>query len=359
MPVPEKKKMMVVQIYDEDSKREELISECDLDISKVLEEGEHDGWFPLQYKGRPAGEIYLEMTFYSAAPPPKRQPTRYGMRPKQHGGYAPPVPNVGHPAQHYPYHPTQPSNARPLPPAPAESHSTPTSHLGQYPPTHPSVPPSIQPSPYTGAYPPPAPTSSMSSGSQPPSGRPASYTGPQSVNHINRPTSPPAATPNPNSHLAPGAGHAPLLSSPYNPSATISSGASSHSNYGKYMNNGVSSNNNSTIGYPPSNHGGYPPYSNNNNNNNRNSYPPQTNSPYPPYPPSSNQFHRFPEPQQFPHGGGYPPQQADPLGTPFAAHQGSFYSPNPGNYPPRPYPPQHQNMGGYPPQHSNNGYPPY
>lgn len=43
MPVPEKKKKMVVQIYDEDSKREELISECDLDISKVLEEGEHDG----------------------------------------------------------------------------------------------------------------------------------------------------------------------------------------------------------------------------------------------------------------------------------------------------------------------------
>lgn len=43
MPVPEKKKMIVVQVYDEDAKRQELISETELDISKVLEEGEEDG----------------------------------------------------------------------------------------------------------------------------------------------------------------------------------------------------------------------------------------------------------------------------------------------------------------------------
>lgn len=42
MPVPEKKKTMIVQIYDEDSKREDLISEGEVDLTKVLEEGEHD-----------------------------------------------------------------------------------------------------------------------------------------------------------------------------------------------------------------------------------------------------------------------------------------------------------------------------
>lgn len=43
LPVPEKKKKVIVQVYDEDAKRQELISECELDITKVLEEGEDDG----------------------------------------------------------------------------------------------------------------------------------------------------------------------------------------------------------------------------------------------------------------------------------------------------------------------------
>lgn len=43
MPIPEKKKQMLVQVYDEDAKRKDLISELDLDISKVLEDGEQDG----------------------------------------------------------------------------------------------------------------------------------------------------------------------------------------------------------------------------------------------------------------------------------------------------------------------------
>lgn len=35
--------MVVVQVYDEDAKRQELISECELDITKVMEDGEEDG----------------------------------------------------------------------------------------------------------------------------------------------------------------------------------------------------------------------------------------------------------------------------------------------------------------------------
>lgn len=34
--------MVVVQVYDEDRKRQELISECELDISNVLAIGEED-----------------------------------------------------------------------------------------------------------------------------------------------------------------------------------------------------------------------------------------------------------------------------------------------------------------------------
>ncbi|KAI8365161.1 C2 domain-containing protein [Blakeslea trispora] len=66
LPIPEKKDKVVVQVYDEDGKRQELISECELDISKVLADGEDDDWFELQYRGKPAGEIYLELTFYAA-----------------------------------------------------------------------------------------------------------------------------------------------------------------------------------------------------------------------------------------------------------------------------------------------------
>ncbi|KAI9302868.1 C2 domain-containing protein [Cunninghamella echinulata] len=64
--VPEGKTKMRVQLFDEDAKKEDLISEADIDISEVIKVGEHDGWFQLMFKGRKAGEIYLELTFYSA-----------------------------------------------------------------------------------------------------------------------------------------------------------------------------------------------------------------------------------------------------------------------------------------------------
>ncbi|KAI8391139.1 C2 domain-containing protein [Radiomyces spectabilis] len=66
IPVPEGKTKMRVQLFDEDSKREDLISEGEIDITKAITEGEADDWFPLTYRGRSAGQIYLELTFYSA-----------------------------------------------------------------------------------------------------------------------------------------------------------------------------------------------------------------------------------------------------------------------------------------------------
>ena len=89
----EGKTKMYVQLYDEDAKREDLISEGTVDLATVIKDGEQDGkntkkitkkretrsicsfsdpfpcldWFQLTYKNRKAGEIYLEITFYSAA----------------------------------------------------------------------------------------------------------------------------------------------------------------------------------------------------------------------------------------------------------------------------------------------------
>ncbi|KAI9485864.1 MAG: C2 domain-containing protein [Benjaminiella poitrasii] len=339
LPIPEKKKKVVVQIYDEDGKRQELISECELDISKVLVEGEEDNWYPLTYKGRSAGEIYLELTFYSARPPPKRQPTRYGMsRPfKPPGGYVPTVPqNNNRPYPVSPQYPPQPVSTRP-PPVPVESQSTPTNYKNN---NNNSYPPQQRPNynynPVPRPYP-PNPTPSMSTGTQnsyrpqhqqqqqqpypPNNSRPLSYGGQPSLNP-QRPISPPApGSSNYANHLADY--NAPLLSSSYNPTST------SRPNYGYPP----------TAGYPPNNStGGYPPQ---NVAGNRNSYPN--------YSSNNNSFpqpHLFPEPQQF--TGGFAPH-SDHLGTPFAAHQGAYPPSNNQSYPP-------SASSNYPP---SSGYPPY
>ncbi|KAI7900669.1 C2 domain-containing protein [Cokeromyces recurvatus] len=228
LPIPENKKKVVVQVYDEDGKRQELISECELDISKVLMEGEEDNWYPLTYKGRPAGEIYLELTFYYARPPPKRQPTRYGMsRPfKPPGGYIPTVPQNNRP---YPtstqYPPSQTTNGIRPPPTPIESQSTPTNCNDTHYPSQqqPFYNYDATPRP----YPPLNPAPSISTGSQPSyrpqqssyppnnDSRPMSYGG-QPLLNSNRPVS--FSVPNPNYMNHPTNMNGPLLSSSYNPS---------------------------------------------------------------------------------------------------------------------------------------------
>ncbi|GAA5800704.1 hypothetical protein HPULCUR_006140 [Helicostylum pulchrum] len=361
LPVPEKKTLVVVQVYDEDAKRQELISECELDITKVLEDGEADEWYPLQYKGRSAGEIYLELTFYNAKPPPKRQPTRYGGRHPKPTGYAPPLPQQT-PQQSRPYNPSPypPSSfVRPAGgPIPVESHSTPTYQGSPYPPQQQQQqqPPQQQQQqrpPFninSSPYPPPVPTPSMSTGSQqhvyPPHqqqqqrpSRPNSYVPPPTNS---RPTSPPG----PGSYGSNTS--ASLLSSSYNPSNT----------------NGPPR--------PNSGYGGHPPSTSSSGNNpNRNSFP--NSYAASPYPPQQTQHGfnvgGFPEPQQF--STGYPPRtealgtpfaahQGTPFashqGTPFSAHQGTFHNAAPHGAAPG-YPPTNPN---YPPpqQHQYQGYPP-
>lgn len=58
---------MHVQVFDKDTMPNNLMGEGIVDLSKVLREKEHDGYFPLHYRGNQnAGDIYLELTFYSA-----------------------------------------------------------------------------------------------------------------------------------------------------------------------------------------------------------------------------------------------------------------------------------------------------
>ncbi|KAI8344905.1 C2 domain-containing protein [Choanephora cucurbitarum] len=67
MPVPAGHHHLHVQIFDKDQNPANLMAEGVVDLSRVLQEKEHDGYFPLQARGRPhCGDIYLELTFYSA-----------------------------------------------------------------------------------------------------------------------------------------------------------------------------------------------------------------------------------------------------------------------------------------------------
>ncbi|ORZ07880.1 hypothetical protein BCR42DRAFT_425657 [Absidia repens] len=345
--VPEGKVKMRVQLFDEDAKREDLISDADVDISTVLKDGEQDGWFPLTYKGRKAGEIYLELTFYAARPPPRRQPTRYrgGMRPQSYQG-PPPVPSPAYP----------PTTGRPLPPAPSASSSTPSRYnVGPTPyiPPQPAqsvqhnatphMPPSLTPTPSTSSgYPPmnhQPPAQQYAQHHQPQQQQQQAHYPPQQQQPGHGgayyPPAPPATS------APPSSGGQPLLSAPFRPGHSPQNSASGNH------------------GYPPQQpHQPYPPqgppaqYGN---------FSTPVMASYPP-PTSSANAVNFPQPQRNP---GYPPPSGGGGGAPpFGAAQSPYppppasgaggYPPNPSGYPPNPsgYPPsQHYNPQGYPPQH--------
>ncbi|CAO3647917.1 unnamed protein product [Cunninghamella blakesleeana] len=384
--VPEGKTKMRVQIFDEDAKKEDLISETDLDLTEVIKEGEQDGWFQLMFKGRKAGEIYLELTFYSARPPPRRQPTRYKgayTRPQSYQQPPPPLPNSNYP----------PSTGRPLPPAPTTSTSTPSTYSGVGP--KPYVPPPPAQNPHQQHIATPHMPQSLN-----PQPRPSNSTG-------YPPTSSAHSTPNPNHHspYPPPSSHQhpppqnngsfyppstnpppsngsnasqPLLSAPFRP--------------GHSPQNSVSGQQNNNHGYPPPSHGynqqqSYPPVAS--------SYPPSSQPQYgnfstpltasatpyggasTPVPPNSNTL-GFPQPQR--HSGSFnspfpTPQQPFAAAQPPPSHYppsttGGGYPPQQQGYPPNPnsgyppqqhgYPPQQNQQHVYPPQQNqHHGYPPY
>ncbi|KAG0060217.1 hypothetical protein BGZ92_006773, partial [Podila epicladia] len=61
-------KSLYVTCLDEDPKKNDLIGDCVINLAKVLEQGEHDDWFELTYKGREAGQLLLQLTYYSHDP---------------------------------------------------------------------------------------------------------------------------------------------------------------------------------------------------------------------------------------------------------------------------------------------------
>ncbi|KAG0235295.1 hypothetical protein BGW42_005462 [Actinomortierella wolfii] len=61
-------KSLYVTCLDEDPQKNDLIGDCVINLDKVLKEGEHDDWFQLSYKGREAGELQLQLTYYDFDP---------------------------------------------------------------------------------------------------------------------------------------------------------------------------------------------------------------------------------------------------------------------------------------------------
>ncbi|UZJ56843.1 hypothetical protein CBS101457_006163 [Exobasidium rhododendri] len=64
-------KTLRVACYADDAKDPEFIGEGQVDLGDTLLSGEFDEWVTIKAKDRYAGEVYLELTFYSSAAPPK------------------------------------------------------------------------------------------------------------------------------------------------------------------------------------------------------------------------------------------------------------------------------------------------
>ncbi|TFK56105.1 hypothetical protein OE88DRAFT_1804879 [Heliocybe sulcata] len=66
-------KIMKLACYADDPREPDLIGETNVDLTEALTKGETDEWFTLMHKDRYSGEVYLELTFWSNAPPPKKK----------------------------------------------------------------------------------------------------------------------------------------------------------------------------------------------------------------------------------------------------------------------------------------------
>lgn len=62
-------KAIRISVYADDPKDPELIGECTVDLADTLKKGEFDEWVTITNRGKYSGEVYLEMTYYSAVCP--------------------------------------------------------------------------------------------------------------------------------------------------------------------------------------------------------------------------------------------------------------------------------------------------
>ncbi|KAI0749474.1 C2 domain-containing protein, partial [Daedaleopsis nitida] len=67
-----------VACYSKEPRQDDLIGEGSVDITITLKTGEFDDWVPLKtVDGGYRGDLFLEMTYYSAAPPLQRRPSKW------------------------------------------------------------------------------------------------------------------------------------------------------------------------------------------------------------------------------------------------------------------------------------------
>ncbi|KAI0694599.1 hypothetical protein BC835DRAFT_1348940 [Cytidiella melzeri] len=71
-------KMLEIACWSKEPRQDAMIGKGELDISDTLRTGEFDDWVPLKTDKGQRGEIYLEMTWFAAGPPPplSRRPSK-------------------------------------------------------------------------------------------------------------------------------------------------------------------------------------------------------------------------------------------------------------------------------------------
>ncbi|KAF9285885.1 hypothetical protein BGZ68_003418 [Mortierella alpina] len=335
---------LYVTCLDEDHQKSELIGDCVINLAKVLEHGEHDDWFELSYKGREAGELMLQLTYYSHDP---KHPTSRMNR----AAPSTPIPASGTAPARRPIHPTSgpakvvsPSLSSATPTASAAATSAHTDEGPVYrPPAGTEPAPGAVPT--AGAYQHSGRISPVGQGSYitqaSPQFPPGNMPGQQHYQHATVNGFPGYASP------------IPVPYPPVDPNKRLSlpnqlqqpQQQHQHLPHGQgYPPIGYPVNNNIGGGYPPQQFNtinGYPPQQwglHSNSGNGNNLYPPTINGGYPPrqgYPPINNNL--------------YPP------GIPQAASSLSTSLPSTGLYPPVGYPFAASNL--YPPVNAG-GYPP-
>lgn len=60
------KKILKIACYADDHREPDFIGEGFVDLKGVLKTGEFDEWVTIRSKDRYAGEVYLELTFFSS-----------------------------------------------------------------------------------------------------------------------------------------------------------------------------------------------------------------------------------------------------------------------------------------------------
>ncbi|KAL0949607.1 hypothetical protein HGRIS_009653 [Hohenbuehelia grisea] len=88
-------KIMLLSCWDDDPREPHIIGEAKVDLTEALTQGETDEWFTLLHKEKFAGEVYLELTFWSNEPHPGEKKKKPAPANGQYGGPGTFIPSGG------------------------------------------------------------------------------------------------------------------------------------------------------------------------------------------------------------------------------------------------------------------------